>query len=80
MHQEHLMLHIQAAGTLATIITSDMKFYPVIFKQIISRLTSALSSIASGKHVNPQKKELAAELFFVLLVITLSLKKVFLRI
>ena len=72
MHQEHLMLHIQAAGTLATIITSDMKFYPVIFKQIISRLTSALSSIASGKHVNPQKKELAAELFFVLLVFNLE--------
>lgn len=67
MHQEHLSLHIQAVGTLASIISSDMKHYTKIYRQIISTLTSTLASIPQ-KQPSPQKKELAADLFFALLV------------
>ena len=68
MPMEHLMLHIQATGTLAVLISDDMKFYTKIFRQIISYLTSSLSSLSSKGQISAQKKDLAAELFFVLLV------------
>jgi len=75
MPMEHLMLHIQATGILSTLITDEMKFYTKIFRQIISYLTSSLSSLSSKGQFSPQRKDLAAELFFVLLVINLTRSK-----